>query len=133
MAKDDLQRGRESARSRRWLEAFEALAAADRTSPLGAGDLELLATSAYLAGHESDYAAALDRAHHAYVANGERRRAVRCAFWLSLQPTPPDFTPAVMTNLGSVVRPFVIENGVRYRVRPPPALRSAGTAWRMPR
>ncbi len=41
------------------------------------------------------------------------------------RPTPPDFTPAVMVGLGQVVTPFVIESGTRFRVRPPPALRSA--------
>ncbi len=85
MLTDDLERGRECFRTRRWQEAFAALTIADGAASLAASDLELLATSAHLTGREADYAAALDRAHHAHVADGERRRAARCAFWLCLQ------------------------------------------------
>jgi hypothetical protein len=39
------------------------------------------------------------------------------------RPTPPDFTPAFGAGLGQVV-PFAIDSAARFRVRPPPALRS---------
>lgn len=39
------------------------------------------------------------------------------------RPTPPDFTPAFGAQLGRV-RPFAIDSTARYRVPPPPALRS---------
>jgi hypothetical protein len=39
------------------------------------------------------------------------------------RPTPPDFTPAFGTQL-SRVTPFAIDSAARYRVPPPPALRS---------
>ena len=35
-------------------------------------------------GRDDDYHAALERAHQAYLDEGELLRAVRCAFWLSL-------------------------------------------------
>lgn len=44
------------------------------------------------------------------------------------RPTPPDFTPAVFAQLGQVT-PFAIDSAARFRVRPPPALRS----WRYAR
>ena len=39
------------------------------------------------------------------------------------RPTPPDFTPAFGAQLGRVT-PFAIDSVARYRVPPPPALRS---------
>jgi len=39
------------------------------------------------------------------------------------RPTPPDFTPAFGEQLGRVT-PFAIDSAARYRVPPPPALRS---------
>lgn len=39
------------------------------------------------------------------------------------RPTPPDHTPAFRPGLGSVT-PFAIRSAVRFRVRPPPPLRS---------
>jgi hypothetical protein len=81
---DRLERGRQSYAKRAWLDAYESLAEADRAAPLGAGDLELLATSAYMLGRDEDYVRALEGAHHAYLDAGEARLAVRCAFWLSV-------------------------------------------------
>jgi DNA-binding NarL/FixJ family response regulator len=78
----ELERGRASYDRRAWLDAHEALAAADEVAGLGAEDLELLARSAYMLGRDDDYASALERAHHAYVDAHEPARAVRCAFWI---------------------------------------------------
>jgi DNA-binding CsgD family transcriptional regulator len=57
---------------------------ADRAAPLGAGELELLATSAFMLGRDEEYAGALERAHHASLDAGEPLRAARNAFWLGV-------------------------------------------------
>ncbi|MGH2963236.1 MAG: helix-turn-helix transcriptional regulator, partial [Solirubrobacterales bacterium] len=81
---DELERGRESYASRAWSDANERLSRADQATPLGAGDLELLANSAYMVGRDEDYLRALERAHHAHVEAGELPGAARCAFWIGL-------------------------------------------------
>lgn len=81
----DLARGRERYRRKAWAEAFELLARADRLSPLGAEDLELLSVSAYLVGRDAAYLDALDRAHRVHAAEGRWTRAARCAFWIGLR------------------------------------------------
>ena len=83
-AVDELERGREAYAVRAWLDAYESLSAAERTAPLGAPDLELLATSAYMLCRDDDYVGALERAHHAHLDSGEALRAARCAFWAGL-------------------------------------------------
>jgi DNA-binding NarL/FixJ family response regulator len=80
----DLDRGRESYAAHEWQDAYQAFCDADRTAPLGPGDLDLLATSAYMVGRDEEWARHLERAHRAYLDAGEPLRAVRCAFWLSL-------------------------------------------------
>jgi tetratricopeptide (TPR) repeat protein len=79
---DPLQHGRNAYARRAWTDAHESLSRADRDAPLGAGDLELFATSAYMLGLNDAYLSALERAHHAHLEVGEALRAVRCAFWL---------------------------------------------------
>jgi DNA-binding CsgD family transcriptional regulator len=79
-----LGRGRASFEGRAWLDSYQALTQADRTSPLDAGDLELLATSAYMLDRDDDYARALERAHQLYLGAGNVLRAVRCAFWVGV-------------------------------------------------
>jgi DNA-binding NarL/FixJ family response regulator len=81
-AVDELARGRESFSSRAWAEAFELFCRADQADSLGAGDLELLARSAYMLGRDDDYVGGLERAHYAHLEDGEGLRAVRCAFWI---------------------------------------------------
>ncbi|HET6690169.1 MAG TPA: LuxR C-terminal-related transcriptional regulator, partial [Miltoncostaeaceae bacterium] len=78
----DLEQGRALSTGRRWVGAHAALAAADRGGPLGGGDLELLARAAYMLGRDDEYAAALQRAHGAYLAAGLPRDAARCAWWI---------------------------------------------------
>jgi DNA-binding NarL/FixJ family response regulator len=80
----ELERGRESYAGWAWRATYEALSTADQAIPLGAEDLELLATSAYMLGRDDDYVSALERAHHAYLGSAEALRAVRCAFWIGL-------------------------------------------------
>jgi ATP/maltotriose-dependent transcriptional regulator MalT len=82
MGTDALEHGRESYARESWRDAFESLSSVDRSTPLGAEDLELLARSAYLVGRDDDYVGGLERAHRAYVDAGDAPRAVRCAFWI---------------------------------------------------
>jgi DNA-binding CsgD family transcriptional regulator len=79
-----VERGRESYTRRAWMDAYESLSGADRAAALGAENLELLATSAYMIGRDDDYLSCLERAHHARLDAGEAPRAVRCAFWVGI-------------------------------------------------
>jgi ATP/maltotriose-dependent transcriptional regulator MalT len=81
---DELGRGREAYARRAWMDAHEALSAADQAADLGAEDLELLATSAYMLGHDDDFLSSLKRAYRAYLDCEEEMRAVRCAFWVGM-------------------------------------------------
>jgi DNA-binding CsgD family transcriptional regulator/tetratricopeptide (TPR) repeat protein len=81
----DLEQGREHYERRAWLEAYRSLSRADEAGPLEGEDLERLATSAYLAGYDDAYLAALDRAHRTYLDASAGLRAARCAFWLGLR------------------------------------------------
>jgi DNA-binding CsgD family transcriptional regulator len=83
-ATDELERGRESYARRAWMDAYEALSHADNASGLGAADLELLATAAYMLGRDDEHARGLERAHHAHLDAGDAVRALRCAFWLGI-------------------------------------------------
>jgi ATP/maltotriose-dependent transcriptional regulator MalT len=79
-----IDRGREAYASGAWEVAHESLTRADGAGPLDVGDLELLATSAYMLGDEEECVACLERAYHAHLAEGEALRAARCGFWMGL-------------------------------------------------
>ncbi len=79
-----LGRGREAFAQRRWSEAYALLAEAERGSPLAAVDLDHLATAAYLKDDEAAAIAAWQRAHHAWLDDGEVERAARAGFWVGL-------------------------------------------------
>jgi DNA-binding CsgD family transcriptional regulator/tetratricopeptide (TPR) repeat protein len=49
--------------------------------PLGAEDLELLATSASMLGRDDEHLQVLERAHHGHLEAGETLQAARCACW----------------------------------------------------
>jgi DNA-binding CsgD family transcriptional regulator len=83
-AADELQRGRASCARGAWLEGHDALSGADRSQPLGAEDLELLATAAYLLGRDEEYITHLERVHHLQLEAGEPLRAARAAFWIGM-------------------------------------------------
>jgi DNA-binding CsgD family transcriptional regulator len=83
-AVDELERGRDAYAKRAWKDAYESLSRADQAALLGAHELELLSTSAYMLGREEDYLGALERAHHAYLEAGETLRAARCAGWIGM-------------------------------------------------
>ena len=44
----------------------------------------LLATAAHMLGLVDEWLPLLERAHHAYVEEGEALLAVRCAFWIGM-------------------------------------------------
>jgi DNA-binding CsgD family transcriptional regulator len=83
-AVEELERGRDSYAARAWAAAHESLSGADRSAPLGAADVELLATSAYMLGRYDDYLSCLERAHQTHLDAGEALRAARCAFWVGV-------------------------------------------------
>jgi DNA-binding CsgD family transcriptional regulator len=78
----DLERGRRSFARADWRVAYDALAAADVVTPLGAMDLELLGRAAYMLDRDDDYVSALERAYRAHLDVNARLAAVRCAFWI---------------------------------------------------
>lgn len=80
----EVGRGRRAYACEAWLEAYELLRAADRRESLEAADLELLATSAYMLGRESEYLDLRERTYRAHVAAGESLKALRCAFWIGI-------------------------------------------------
>ena len=77
---DALERGRASYAKHAWVDAYESLSHADEVSPLVQEDLERLATSAYMLGHDDDeYVRCLERAHYSISTRARYRelRAVR--------------------------------------------------------
>lgn len=78
-----LARGRLAFEHNRWLEAYAALADADKVNGLDPGDLEALAVAAHLCGDYDVRTQAYGRAYEAWLERAEPTRAVRCAFWLS--------------------------------------------------
>jgi len=74
-----LQRGRAAVARSDWAEAYDALSQAQ---PLGADDLQLLATAAYLLGRLPESVTALRSACEALLAADEPRRAARAVFWM---------------------------------------------------
>ena len=80
----ELERGREAYAREAWLSAYESLSRADLEASLTPEDLGHLATCAYMIGRESEYRDLLERAHHAYLAEGDAVAALRCAFWIGV-------------------------------------------------
>ncbi|TDD71965.1 LuxR family transcriptional regulator [Jiangella aurantiaca] len=78
-----LDRGRAAFERRAWAEAHAQLAGADAASPLSTADLELLAVSAYLAGHDDESAALQERLYGELLRAGRAHSAARCAVWLA--------------------------------------------------
>ena len=84
-AAERLEAGRALYRQCAWRQSFDAFMAADRDAALTAGDLESLATCAYLVGRDDDYLTTLERAYEAHLAGGAALDAARSAFWLGLR------------------------------------------------
>jgi len=79
-----LERGRRAYEARNWADAHAALSQADEARSLAPGDLELLATSAYMIGRDDELLRSLERAHQAYLDGQDAPRAARCAIWLCI-------------------------------------------------
>jgi hypothetical protein len=79
-----LARGRDAFRRKAWKDAYELLSAADAATPLGAEDLELLGTTAWLVGRGDAAASMAERSHREAIQAGDHARAARSAFWLGL-------------------------------------------------
>jgi DNA-binding NarL/FixJ family response regulator len=78
---ETLARGRAAFERQAWAEAHAALVEADRASPLGAEDLDRLATVAYLVGLDDDSLEARTRAFQSYLERGDTLRAAGCAVY----------------------------------------------------
>src|SRR5688572_22167454 len=78
-----LERGRASFTRNAWRDAYERLSDANRSAPLEAEDLELLAMAAYLIGKDVESVDLLARAHQEFLNRSEVERAVRSAYWLA--------------------------------------------------
>ena len=70
-----LEQGRAHSAHGAWRDAHAALTSADAEDPLGAADLELLATAAYMLGRDDEYVDVLARAHRRHLDDGEPLRA----------------------------------------------------------
>jgi len=70
-----LERGRAAYQARQWRDAFESLATADRAATLAGDDLERLAWSAALSGHDDEQIAALERLYQVRLEAGENLAA----------------------------------------------------------
>jgi class 3 adenylate cyclase len=78
---DPLELGRAAAARRAYRDAYEQLKEAEPR--LEAEDLEHLADAAYWTGRLDEAIEFRERAHAAYIANGDRLRAAMVAIWLS--------------------------------------------------
>lgn len=74
--------GRAAFEGEAWADAYASLSQAD-TEMLELDDLERLSVAAYLSGKSSESFRYWERAHHAWAARGEIRRAARASFWLA--------------------------------------------------
>lgn len=80
-----LAEGHEFFGRQEWRQAHEALTAADRADLLRPSDLEMLATSAYMVGRETEYVELLERAYNGHLEDEEPLAAVRCAAWIAVR------------------------------------------------
>ena len=84
VVENPLEAGRAAADQQAWREAYELLTAAHEQSSLLAGqDLERLANAAWWTGHLDEALKLRERAHAAYLEEGDRRRAAVVALTLS--------------------------------------------------
>jgi DNA-binding CsgD family transcriptional regulator len=79
-----LERGRQHYQARAWLEAFEALSAADAEAPLELDDLWRLSFAASLSGREPAGFEVLERIYRAQL-EAQPLVALRAAFWLGFR------------------------------------------------
>ena len=79
-----LARGRDAYARQAWGEAYEALSSADRSESLDPYELEMVATAAFMLGHEQEFREALERAYRGHLVGEQTLAAVRCAFWIGV-------------------------------------------------
>jgi DNA-binding SARP family transcriptional activator len=79
-----LSAARSALRRRDWREAFNLYSTADGRSVLGGADLDALAEVAFLVGRPTESHTARQRAHSAFLAEGQPRKAAMTAISLSL-------------------------------------------------
>ena len=77
---DALPHARASYDRQLWRQAYELFSATDREEPLGADDLDRLATCALMIGNESESVDIWAKAHHEFLTRGAVEPAARCAF-----------------------------------------------------
>jgi class 3 adenylate cyclase len=77
-----LESGRRAVDRRAWPEAHEALTGANAVGELEAGDLEILAKSAWWVGRQNEAIAVFERAYARYTERGDRSRAAFIALTL---------------------------------------------------
>src|SRR3954447_5039329 len=80
----ELERARDACARTAWSEAEEAFARVDAEASLGAGDLELWATAAYMLGRADEHIVRLERAHRVHLDAGETLAAANCAIWIGM-------------------------------------------------
>ena len=80
----EIEQGRQAYARRAWQDAFDALSSADEASPLGAEDVELLATATFMLAREDDGLSYLERVHRLYLERGNQPRAIHAAIWMCL-------------------------------------------------
>ncbi|MBW3562605.1 MAG: LuxR C-terminal-related transcriptional regulator [Actinobacteria bacterium] len=80
----ELRPERESHAAVDWTQTYASLSEADREGDLGAEDLRRLGVAAELTGHHDVSTDAWERAHHAFLEEGDLAAAARCAFWLAV-------------------------------------------------
>jgi DNA-binding CsgD family transcriptional regulator len=81
---DPIVPARAAFRAHRWAQACAGFAEADRTRRMQADDLEDWGLAALLAGRDRESDTVRERAHHAYMDDGDLDGAARVAFWLGL-------------------------------------------------
>ena len=107
----ELERARQSFAEQAWRDAYARLSAADQAEPLEGGDLELLATAAYMVGRHDEYLGHLERAHAAHLDAGKAMRACRCAFWVGINQARRGETSLASGWLGRARRLLEAEGG----------------------
>jgi len=80
-----LSAGRAALAAYDWDRAAELLAAADRTAPLSAEDLDGLAEATHWLGRNREALATKQRAQHAFLQAGDHRRAAKAAITLAIR------------------------------------------------
>lgn len=83
-ASDQLERGREAYRRRRWGEALTLLSAAQATSPLDPADYQAMVTAEWLTRADVGALTIWERAHREFLTRGDIPRAAMSAFSLGM-------------------------------------------------